>query len=152
MRLDTMPDEWPEVALWVENTLEIPRCCPVSRNPQPGSRLTIRYRSRGCVLEVYALKEYISGYVGGHSDGTRNMEAMIQKIAQECANALRSSVRVCADLILLPYQTMRLVCRAKPDEVLSGYSSVTVVRPRESTAVRVSPPPSRAKEPADSDL
>jgi hypothetical protein len=115
-----MPDEAPAVPMWIENRLLLPRCCPVSKNPQPGSTLRLRYRARGRVLEVYSLKAYIESFVDGHADGTRNMEAMIQRIAQTCADALQTPVRACAELELVPYQHLRLTCMARPNDLLSG--------------------------------
>ena len=152
MELATMPNEVAAVPMWVENSLELPRCCPVSKNPQPGSTLTLRYRARERVLEVYSLKQYIQQFVGGHPDGTRNMEAMIQNIAQTCANLLGTPVRACADLELMPYQKMRLVCTAKPNDLLPGNPSTAVVGPSDGAAVRVPPPPGRPEEAATSDL
>lgn len=85
--LATLPNERREVSLRVEHVLAIPRCCPVSRNPYPGSTVAIRYRAGERLLEVYALKRYIEAFRGGHPDGTRNMETMIEKIAHDCAEA-----------------------------------------------------------------
>lgn len=107
----TMPDERPDVRLRVENRLWLPQCCPISRNPRPGSEIRIRYRPRGRVLEVYALRRYLDTYVGGKGE-VRAMEAMIQTIAADCAAALGVPVSVVADLWLEPVQQMRLVCRA----------------------------------------
>jgi hypothetical protein len=112
--LETMPNEKPGVPLWVENRVSLPRCCPVSGNPQPGSSLTLRYRARDRVLEVYSLQAHIRAYVGGHADGTRNMEAMVQQIAQVAADVLGVAVRAVADLNLQAGQKMRLVVRARP--------------------------------------
>ena len=136
MKLQTMPDEVPAVPLWVENRLSLPRCCPVSKNPQPGSTLTLRYLARGRVLEVYSLKAYIESFVDGHMDGTRNMEAMIQRIAQTCANLLQTPVRATADLELMPLQQMRLTCRAKPNELLPGDASGVLAGAADGAAVR----------------
>lgn len=150
--IETMPNERPVVATWIENRLEIPRCCPVSSNPQPGSRLSIRYRAGDLVLEVFRLKQYVQSFVGGHEDGTRNMETMVQKIAQDCADALGVPVRVTAELELLPYQQMRLVCRANPCELHARNPSGSLARAANSAAVRVSPPPGGTQEPTEGNL
>ena len=112
--LGTMPNEHPEVSSRMVHTLEIARYCPVSHNPLPGSTLTIRYRVGECLLEVYALKAYVEAYRGGHTDGTRNMEAMVQQIARDCAAALGVTVSVQADLLLHPEQQMRIRVTAAP--------------------------------------
>jgi len=109
-----MPNEHPELRQRLENVLPLPECCPVSRNPRPGSTLTIRYRPGPWVLEVYSLKAHVQRFVGGHPDGTRNMEAMIQRIAQDCADLLEIPVFCHAHLLLHPDQEMRLSVTANP--------------------------------------
>lgn len=101
------------------HTLAIPPCCPVSRNPRPGSTLTICYRPCGASLEVAALYAYIHQFDGGLKDesGTvivRNMEEMIQRIATDCATATGVPVGVTANLVIAPRQAMYLLVRAKP--------------------------------------
>lgn len=113
--LATLPNERPDVATRMEHVLEIPRCCPASRNPQPGSTLTIRYRVEERILEVYTLKAYIASFQGGHADGTRNMESMIGKIAADAANATGVRVFIHAHLFLAPEQQMRITVTAEPD-------------------------------------
>ncbi len=70
----------------------------MSKNPAPGSTIRISYRSSRHILEVFALNHYLRAFIGGHPDGTREMEAMIQKIALDCATALGVAVVVRADL------------------------------------------------------
>jgi NADPH-dependent 7-cyano-7-deazaguanine reductase QueF len=106
-----MPNELPNVPMVVENILDLPSACPVSRNPQPGSRITIRYRPRSLVLEVAALREYIDSYVGGRGE-VRSMEAMIQQIAVDCAVSVGVAVTVVAELLIAPEQRMRVECEA----------------------------------------
>lgn len=106
----TMPNEQPLVPTAVEHVLDIPACCPVSGNPRPGSRLTIRYCPSRTTLEVYSLKQYLAGYVGGKGD-IRAMEAMVQQIVVDCRDALGVEVEVIADLVLEPEQVMRVTCR-----------------------------------------
>lgn len=97
--------------------LELPRCCPMSGNPQPGSTLEIAYRPAAVVLEVTALRAYVDSYIGGRGD-VRSMEGMIQQITQEAANAVGECVSVRADLIINPAQQMRLFCEAIPEDRL----------------------------------
>jgi len=106
--LKTMPNEVPAVPMTVENIVPLPKCCPVSGNPQAGSTLTLRYQPAAFVLEVYALRHYIDSYVGGRGE-IRSMEAMIQQIAADCAQILGVAVEAVADLALHPHQRMRVV-------------------------------------------
>lgn len=93
--------------------LDLPACCPVSKNPRPGSKLFIRYRPVGNVLEVGSLYAYIHQYRGGLRDeqGTlliRDMEGMISLIARHCSEALGVPVQVRAKLAIAPKQEMRI--------------------------------------------
>jgi hypothetical protein len=142
-------NEWPHLPVWVENSLLLPRCCPISGNPQPGSTIRLRYRARRCFLEVYSLRQFIMEFVGGHADGTRNMETMLQKVAAAAAHALAVPVVLRADLYLAPRQRMRLVIRAQPDDFLSGNAPAALAGdPGRSAAVPVSPPLERPAAPA----
>ena len=101
------------------HVLELPPCCPVSKNPRPGSFIMICYRPQGIVLEVGALYAYIHQFRGGLRDETgeiviRDMEGMIARIAQDCADAVDVPVSVCADLVIAPKQRMLLTVRCKP--------------------------------------
>src|SRR5438477_9326062 len=116
--LETMPNEEWRVIMRMEHRLGLPPCCPVSGNPQPGSQITIRYLPRKKVLEVFSLRRFINEFVGGHPDGTRNMETMIQRITQACADAVGVRVRCRAELDLLPDQTMCIRCFAIPNDLL----------------------------------
>ncbi len=96
------------------HTLEIPPCCPVSKNPRPGSTITISYRPFGCSLEIASLFAFIHSFRGGFYDEqgqllVRDMEGMILRIAEECALVLGVEVEVIADLQLVPRQQMRIV-------------------------------------------
>ncbi len=114
MELGVMDNERPTVEMTITSTLNIPPCCPVSTNPRPGSTVAISYMVGAKVLEVGALHAYIQEFVDGHRDGTRNMETMIQKIAQDAADALEAEVRVVADLVLIPEQRLQVICTGRP--------------------------------------
>jgi len=93
--------------------LDIPPCCPVSKNPRPGSTISITYTPQGCSLEIGALIAYIHSFRGGLYDEhgqlvVRDMEGMIQRIAQECADVLGTDVTVEANLQLVPMQQMKV--------------------------------------------
>lgn len=99
--------------------LDIPPCCPVSKNPRPGSKITISYCPAGQSLEIASLIAYIHSFRGGLYDSSgqlvvRDMEGMIDRIASECANILQLKVTVQADLELLPRQGMALKTCKKP--------------------------------------
>jgi hypothetical protein len=137
MMLNTMPNHYPAVATQQEHELQLPSCCPVSKNPRSGSFIRIHYRPAAKHLEVYSLKELIDSFVGGqkcpHSGAVviRDMEGMIQSIAQQCADAVGVEVHVNAHLILNDepvetIQAMRLDCVATPKP--SGNIVLPIVR------------------------
>lgn len=88
-------------------------CCPISGNPKEGSEVSIEYRANDWFLEVESLRAYVDSYVGGRGD-VRSMEGMIQQIAQDCANAVQTSVHVLANLNIEPRQRMKIECSANP--------------------------------------
>lgn len=98
--------------------LDVPPCCPVSKNPRPGSKLIIRYKPAGKVLEVGALYAYLHQYKGGLKDESgnlivRDMEGMISLITQHCSEVLGVPVQVRANLVIAPKQFMRLLFESK---------------------------------------
>lgn len=111
--IKTQPNERRCGEMVERHEFEIPPCCPVTKNPQPGSFLKIKYRPRENILEVQSLHDYIKEYVGGRLD-VRSMEGMIQNIAQDCANSTGVKVKVTCRLILVPTQKMKLECVAFP--------------------------------------
>lgn len=87
-------------------------CCPVSKNPFPGSRLFLVYYSWHA-LEVGSILRYLHSFVGGQQDAqgkivVRDMEGMICAIADEAARCLHTFVVVYADLVILPKQKIHL--------------------------------------------
>jgi NADPH-dependent 7-cyano-7-deazaguanine reductase QueF len=96
-----------------EHVLELPRCCPISGNPQPGSTITISYRGYEGFLEVASLRHFIDSYVGGKGE-VRSMEGMLQEIAQACATRLLIDVKLTSHLIIEPSQIMKITCYAFP--------------------------------------
>lgn len=116
--LKTQAVTGPNVSMSQMHRLELPACCPVSANPQPGSYVEISYRSEAWCLEVYALAATIQRFVGGWP-GTpsypadRNMEGMIRLLAQMSADALGVPVTVRAYL-MLDAGRMELTVYTKP--------------------------------------
>lgn len=111
--IDIQPNLHATIPLFERHQLPLPRCCPISGNPQPGSTITISYRPKDKFLEVYSLRNYIDEFIGGH-EGVRDMEGMIQKIASDCCQTLGVYVRVDAQIILQDGDQMRLVAKARP--------------------------------------
>lgn len=100
-----------------QHILEIPICCPISKNPRSGSVLTISYYPHGYSLEIGSLYAYIHQYRGGlYNDlgvlEIRDMEGMIFRIAQDCARVLHLPVTVEANLVLIPSQKMSFTVEA----------------------------------------
>lgn len=99
--------------------LEVPTgCCPVSKNPFPGSTIRIGYLSPAC-LEVGSIVSYLHSFVGGQQDSEgeiiiRDMEGMICAIAQESARCLRTCTFVSTRLIIRPKEIMHLWCIGLP--------------------------------------
>jgi len=115
--LVTMPNLLPTVRTLEVHRLPLVGLCPRSGNPQLGSTITICYRPRTVVLEVYALHRYLQSFVGGKTiDGVqiRDMEQTIQRITVDSAAVLGVPVRVRADLVLQQGQELLLRCRAMP--------------------------------------
>ena len=113
MELEIMPNLRPDVALEQAHTVPLVGLCPVSGNPQAGSTVTVCYRPAAAFLEVYALRAYLTNYVGGWMRGgahIRDMEQTIQTIAADCAGALGVAVTVKADLLL---DSQRMVITAE---------------------------------------
>lgn len=101
-------------AMLEEHILDIPACCPVSKNPRPGSKLIIRYSPSGYSLEIASLIAYLHSFKGGLYDDAgqlvvRDMEGMIQCIAEDCYKLLAIPVTVEAHLQVVPRQEMRLM-------------------------------------------
>jgi NADPH-dependent 7-cyano-7-deazaguanine reductase QueF len=98
-----------------KHILEIPVCCPVSKNPEKGI-LIIRYKPIGKSLEVASLYAYIHAYQKGLRDIEnelliRDMEGMIQNITVDCKKVLETDVIVFAKIHIYPHQYMRIIVR-----------------------------------------
>lgn len=102
-----------------QHVLELPPCCPVSKNPRPGSVITISYEPCGRSLDIISLYAYIHRFVGGlHNEQgeliVRDMEGMLMAIAEHCAQLLGQTVTLEADLVLLPKQRMKFKVEVQP--------------------------------------
>lgn len=108
-----------------EHTFEVHGLCPVSKNPMQGSTITISYQPHGQSLEIASLFAYIHQFRGGLRDeeGTlivRDMESMLVKMADDCANALGLPVQVKAIWALRPFQEATLIVHACPAHQIGG--------------------------------
>lgn len=109
--IETMPSEG--VAA-VTHVLPFAGLCPVSGNPQPGSRLVLRYVPAGRVLEVFSLLREVDGYRGGRGE-VRTMEAMVSALTASCAQALGVPVSLRARVLLQREgSALILRCHAQP--------------------------------------
>lgn len=110
----------PEAPGVVIHRLPLPQCCPVSKNPLPGSTLTLAYLPKDRVFPVEWLEDLICEYRGGHpTRNIRNMEEMIQDLAIRAAENTGVRVRVRADLKINPpqggtVQDIHMSARANP--------------------------------------
>jgi len=113
-----LPNERPDIETEVSHTFEIHTLCPVTKNPQEGSTLTITYVPKATVLDVIGLDAYLKRYRGGfEEDGevvVREMEHLVQRVAEDCARWIGVEVETVAECVLQPKQTQRIVCRVKP--------------------------------------
>ncbi len=99
--IGVQPNYHSEIVTESEHRFDLPRMCPVSGNPQPGSVLTVRYVAREWFLEIETLGAYIESYIGGRPMGRdliRDMEQTIQQIALDCAASVEVQVVVVAEL------------------------------------------------------
>lgn len=72
--------------------LYLPELCPASHNPLPGSTMLIFYKTRSRFLEVFSLSAYIQAAIGHPL--VRDVEALTQAVALDCAAALGQKVYV----------------------------------------------------------
>lgn len=108
---EIQPVQFPDVMIEQCHILELPQCCPISGNPQPGSTITIRYTCTDKALEVYSLQQYIDSFIDGREE-VRGMEDMIKQIAIDCHAILNILIIIEANLILKSNQKMVLkICQ-----------------------------------------
>lgn len=113
MPLLTQPNTRPMICTYSTHTITFGDMCSVSHNPQAGSTLTISYRAHLLFLEVDSLYASVTAYRGGKDD-IRDMEGMIQQIAQDAANALDTGVCVGAYIRLHDGSAMTIIHQAIP--------------------------------------
>lgn len=95
------------------HVMSLPELCLASQNPLPGSSLTIRYRGKQSFLEVFSLSAYVQASIGHPM--VRDVEALTQAVAIDCAEALGQKVEVDGLFILRGLaQTVMTEVVAKP--------------------------------------
>lgn len=91
-RLKCIQNPHPELKTEQVHVLRLPELCPASHNPMPGSSITISYRGKRRFLEVFSLSAYIQASIGHPI--VRDVEALTQAVAIDCAEALGQKVEV----------------------------------------------------------
>ena len=108
----TIPNSMPEVQTTITHELSLPRLCPATGNPQPGSEIRISYSPAALLLDVFGLEALLAGYVG-HTE-IRDIEYMVQHLTQRCADALAVEVQAEAGVLLDLGQRLTIATRARP--------------------------------------
>ena len=94
-----------------EHIVTLPPLCPVTGNPEAGE-LAISYVPNGKLLEVYALSDYIAGFVGNKE--VRDIEHLTEVVARDCAEVLGVAVQVIGLFKLNIGQTVKVEVAASP--------------------------------------
>ena len=112
------------------HVFDLPRMCPVSGNPQPGSVLEVWYTAGDWFLEIETLGEYIASFIGGKQIGrafVRDMEQTIQASATECAASVCVRVVCVARLMIADdpaertrIRDYRVIARADYEMTIAG--------------------------------
>ena len=93
---------------FITHFVDLPACCPISKNPAPGSFVTVEYQAKlGLVIDVNLLSAEILNYVSGHESGVRDMERMIQRIADWCFSEIQAPMLITACLHLNTVPTLK---------------------------------------------
>ncbi len=113
------------------HSFDLPRMCPVSGNPQPGSTIEVWYKANAFFLEIETLGEYIQSYIGGkpmqNGKMIRDMEQTIQQIARDCAQSVEVTVVVIARLKIADDPQERLRVRDYRVIQRANYEGLLVV-------------------------
>ena len=91
------------------HVVDLPMLCPHTKNPCPGSTITIEYKPEGKAIEVYSLQEYINSFIE-HQE-VRDIEVFTFEVAQHVADTLGVLVTVKSEFILNIGQTVICECQ-----------------------------------------
>lgn len=94
--LDTMPNRIEGVPVRVRIQTPYKGACPVSGQPGAGSWVAVEYEPRTAILDFRAIAKHLPTY----ADEARDVEAIVQLLARDCATALGAPVVVSAYYIL----------------------------------------------------
>lgn len=90
--IGTLPNRNPLIATRVRLRTPYSGACPVSGYPLAGSWIEIQYAPADCILELSTIAAHLPTY----ADEARDVETIIQMLAQDCAAALGVSVNIAA--------------------------------------------------------
>jgi len=110
--IQTVDNPNPEMPMAQRHIVKVPALCPITGNPQPGSTVTVTYLPGPKLLELYALTDYVRGYIGHQT--IRDIEHFAQTLAQDCADQLGVAVSVRTHFVLDIDQIVQLRIRARP--------------------------------------
>lgn len=110
--IQTVDNRNPAMPMVQRHLVNLPSMCPATGNPQPGSTLTVAYRPKARLIELYSLTEYVHSFVGHPT--VRDIEHFAQTLAQDCADALGVAVHVQTHFVLNIDQVVKLRIKAMP--------------------------------------
>lgn len=110
--IQTVDNQNPTMQMAQRHVVNVPPLCPVTGNPQAGSRMTVTYVPEARLLELYSLTDYVRSFIGHKT--VRDIEHFAQTLAQDCADALGVPVSVQAHFVLNIDQVVKLRIKALP--------------------------------------
>lgn len=103
----------PQLETENEHILDLPELCPASRNPAPGSTLSVAYTPGERFLELFSLDAYVLAFTA--HPVVRDLELFVQTVAEDCAAVLEQPVTVTAHFRLnMVRQSQRITVRVRP--------------------------------------
>lgn len=113
-----VPNKRPDIETMVEHVVPFSGLCPISKNPLPDSSVSVRYAPQKWIIEVYSLRWYMDAFKGGRTmpDGTyiRDMEHVLQRLAEDAAAVVLVPVMVSGSLKIHPDQYMAMSAVGMP--------------------------------------
>jgi hypothetical protein len=94
--LETLPNRYPDIPARVRIQTPYSGACPVSGEPHAGSWIAVEYAPGAVILGFDAVAAHLPTYAIEATD----VEAIVQMLARDCAEALGVGVEVSAYYIL----------------------------------------------------
>jgi|GEM_PF-3537992 len=116
--IDLIRNRFPTLEAEEIHEIDLPILCHASKNPGAGSTLSIRYCAGETFLELFALENYINGFIN-HME-VRDIEYLVQVVALETAHALKVPVEVTATVNLAGLNQRQIVRIEASPEALSA--------------------------------